>query len=190
MAFDGRVAATWTLWGLAAALLGLANLAVMGYDPVPGQHGVVGFGIPLVCLLAAAAAQAIWPNAPRWAWLAAWVGSATLFLLSSVVQHWLGEAVLYGWGDASSAEAPLALAGAAWAGGLTFALRRVAAWWPGALATAALTGLYLWASSWSWAGVGAQLYASASLNGAVLLAFALAGWGAALVARGSSAGSP
>lgn len=176
-------AATWTLWGFAIAVLGLANLAVMGFDPVPRQHAVVGIGAPVVALVAALATPALWPSAPRWAWLAAWLASLAVFFLGSALQSVLGEAFLYDLGGAGRAaeEAPLALLGALWAAGLTVGLRRVA-WLPGLVATVALFGLYVWASSWDWGAEakGAALFGGAVLNGAILVVFAATGWASAL----------
>lgn len=166
--------ATWVLWGMAAAILGLANLAVMGYDPVPRQHAVVGTAMVFVPLVGGVAMQALWPRAPAWTWLASAIGAAMLFLLASVVQSALGEAFLYGWGEGSSAEAPFALAAAFWSAALTVVARRIA-WIPGTVATALLAGLYLWASSWNWGGVGAELWGGAVLNAAVVLVFTGAG---------------
>jgi hypothetical protein len=173
-------ALTWTTWGLAAAVLGLANLAVMGFDPVPGQHAVVGTAIPVVTLLAALASQAAWPGAPRWAWIAAWLGGTALAFLSAFAQAALGAAFLYDLGDAGRAaeEAPFALLAAFWSAGLTCALRGTARG-PGLLATAAFVGLYVWASSWSWGGKAGALYGSALLNGAILVVFAATGWASA-----------
>ena len=172
-------AATWTLWGFAVAVLGLANLAVMGFDPVPNQHAVVGIGIPVVMLAAALATQAVWPGASRGLWVLAWAVGTAVSFGSAVLQSALGNAFLYGLGDAGTAsqEAPLALWGALFAGGLTIALRRLA-WWPGLAATLLLLGLYVWASSWGWGGDSdaAKLFGGAVLNGACLIVFAAAGW--------------
>jgi hypothetical protein len=182
---------TWTIWGLALAVLGLANLAVMGFDPVPRQHAVVGFGAPVVTLVAALATQTLWRNAPRWTWLAAWLAAITLFFAGSALQTVLGEAFLYGLGGAGRAaeEAPLALLGTVWAAGLTVAMRRVA-WLPGAVATVFLLGLYVWASSWEFGGAaeGAALFGGAVLNGTIAIAFAAAGWGTALATRSRNPG--
>ena len=178
-------ALAWTIWGFAAGLLGLANLAVMGFDPVPGQHAVVGTGIPLVTLLAALATQACWPAAPRWAWVAIWFGSAALAFLSAILQMALGEAFVYGLGDAGRAaeEAPFALLAAFWAASLTFT-QRGAPRWPGLVSTVALVGLYVWASSWSWDGKAGALYGSALLNATVVVLFTATGWGTAWATSG------
>jgi hypothetical protein len=196
----GRQAAvTWTLWGFATAILGLANLAVMGFDPVPNQHGVVGTGTFLVALGAAAASQALWPDAPRWVGVAAFAAACVLFFAGSAMQHVLGEAFVYGLGDAGAAsqEAPVALLGAIWAAALTVALARSVPWWPGAAATVLLLGLYVWASSWGWGwggDAGATLFGGAVLNGLLVLVFVAAGWStaaaAARTARTQAAAGP
>lgn len=175
---------TWTLWGFVIALLGLANLAVMGFDPVPNQHAVVGLGIPVVTLLAAVATQALWSGAPRLTWLALWATATAVSFASAALQSALGNAFLYGLGgDAGTAsqEAPLALWAALFAIGLTVGLRTRVAWWPGAVTMALLLGLYVWASSWGWGGAsdGAKLFGGALLNGACILLLAAAGWATA-----------
>jgi hypothetical protein len=145
-----------------------------------------------VTLVAALATQAAWPQAPRWTWVAAWLGASVLALLSSILQSVLGEAFVYGLGDAGRAaeEAPLALFGVLWAGALTLATRRRVAWWPGVAATVALLLLYVWASSWGWGGdgKGAALFGGAALNGAIVVVFTGAGWATAVATRSRNQG--
>lgn len=177
---------TWAAWGFAAGMAGFANLAVVGFHPTPNQQWVNYGAIPIVALVASVITQMSWPSSPKWSGAAFWFGSMALAFASSPLQKWLGDAGMYGRGGASEASmmAPMALFCAIWAAGLTVALVRRAAWWPGALLTAAYGGLYVWASSWNWGGASGKLLGAAVLCQAALVGFVLCGAGtAAITAR-------
>lgn len=161
----------WTAWGFGVLSMGLASLAVIGLQPVPGQHAVVGTAMPL---LAALGALVTWASG-------AVVGARAAVLGLAVLLAWLAAAALQGFlhglwfqGEGGHTLAPILLASAATAAAVGPLVRSPVA--VTVLGVGLSAGGYVWASlSWDSATAAGTLFGGAVLSAACLLLFVALG---------------